>query len=91
MRRKLASLELEKLVDELSSGEGSVAALEEELCALREAVERRCRPPDQAPHPPNMLGSTQPSTVDYGDNNHCKITMRPVNRNECTKRQIITR
>jgi len=35
----LASLELEKLVDELSSGEGSVAALEEELCALREAVE----------------------------------------------------
>ena len=39
MRRKLASLELEKLVDELSSGEGSVAALEEELCALREAVE----------------------------------------------------
>ena len=51
-RRKLASLELEKLVDELSSGEGSVAALEE-LCALRPS--RLSRPP-QSPSEPSKRG-----------------------------------
>jgi structural maintenance of chromosome 2 len=36
---KLGNLELEKMVDEVSSGDGSVAALEEELTNLKAAVE----------------------------------------------------
>jgi len=36
---KLGCMELEKLVDEVASGEGSVAALEEEVASLKAAVE----------------------------------------------------